>query len=170
MPSPRLLAHRSIRWFLAHRSSLPRHGRLGSRDERGEATVIWCLGLAVLLLPLGGISLDLWHGISDERALQSAAASAAAAGSSGIDQATYRQSGTVTLDPSLVQSLVAANLSRQSNLPAGWTLTALDVDANKVTVELKEPMPLTLLRVLLPQKSVTLTAVAESAATPSGAP
>ena len=34
--------------------------RAARRDERGDAMVIWCLGLAILLLPLGGISVDLW--------------------------------------------------------------------------------------------------------------
>ena len=45
------------------------------RDERGDAMVVFVVGLLLVILPLGGISVDLWHSISDERALQSAASS-----------------------------------------------------------------------------------------------
>jgi len=144
--------------------------RLLARDERGDALVIWCVGLAILLLPLGGVSLDLWHSISVERALQSAASSAAAAGSSGIDQAVYRQSGVVTLQPDLVRSLVAQNLAAQTDLPAGYQVTALEVNGDAVTVQLKDTLGLTLLKVLIPNRSITLTATARSVAVPSGAP
>src|SRR5260370_32904515 len=83
------------------------------RDERGDAMVIWCLGLAILLLPLGGISVDLWHAISEQRALQSAASAAAHAGASGINVATYRNTGQAVLDPAAAVSLAEANLAEQ---------------------------------------------------------
>ena len=94
--------------------------RPARHDERGDAMIIWCLGLAILLLPIGGISLDLWHVVSEERALQTAASSAANAGASGVDTATYRASHgqTVVLDPTLATSLALQNLSDQSHLPA----------------------------------------------------
>ena len=31
-------------------------------EERGDAMVFWCLLLALMLLPLGGLSVDLWNG------------------------------------------------------------------------------------------------------------
>lgn len=140
------------------------------RDQRGDALVIWCLGMALVLLPLGGLSLDLWHSISVERALQSAASSAAAAGSSGIDQSVYRQSGSVTLDPALAERLVSENLADQTGLPSGYQLTQLSVSGNSVTVQLKDSLALTLLRILLPGGAVHLTATAKAEAAPSGAP
>ena len=143
---------------------------MSARSQRGEATVIWCLGLAVLLLPLGGLSVDLWHGVSVERTLQDAASSAAAAGASGIDEAQYRQSGSVVLEPDLVRNLVSANLQRQTGLPAGVRVTALNVEGGAVTVQLRDSLPLTLLRVLVPGGALQLTATATARATPSGAP
>ena len=138
--------------------------------QLGEATVVWCVGLALLLLPLGGISVDLWHGISVERTLQDAASSAAAAGASGIDQAQYRQTGSIALQPDLVRSLVAANLRNQSDLPRGYQLTALEIQGAFVTVQLRDNLPLTLLRILVPRQALQLTATATARATPSGTP
>jgi Flp pilus assembly protein TadG len=138
--------------------------------ERGEATVVWCVGLAVLLLPLGGTSIDLWHGISVERTLQYAARAAAAAGASGIDESQYRQSGSIVLEPDRVRDLVAANLQRQSNLPTSTRVTALNVDGSEVTVQLRDSVPLTLLRILVSDRDLQLTATATARATPSGAP
>ncbi|HUZ43534.1 MAG TPA: hypothetical protein VMU63_03965 [Acidimicrobiales bacterium] len=140
------------------------------RDERGDALVIWCLGMALVLLPLGGVSLDLWHSISVERTLQSAASSAAAAGSSGVDQSVYRQTGSVTLDPGLAEALVSENLADQTALPSGYQVSELSVDGNSVTVQLKDSVGLTLLRLLVPGGTVHLTATAKAEAAPSGAP
>jgi Flp pilus assembly protein TadG len=140
--------------------------------QRGDALVIWCLGLAVLLLPLGGISVDLWHGISDERALQAAASAAAIAGSSGIDQTAYRANGSVVLDPRQATQLAAQTLADQSGTP---TLSQAPViwvapDRRAVTVQLQEHLALTLLRVLLGNRTINLEATATAAPEPSGAP
>lgn len=145
-------------------------GRPRCRGQSGDALVIWCLGMALVLLPLGGLSLDLWHSISVERSLQSAANSAAAAGSSGIDPTAYRQTGSVVLDAGLADALVSENLAAQTGLPAGYRVSQLSVSGNSVTVQLKDSVDLTLLRILLPGGSVHLTATAEAEATPSGAP
>ena len=142
------------------------------RDERGDAVVLWCLGLAILLLPLGGVSLDLWHSISDERALQAAATAAAAAGASGINVTAYRQDGTVELDPNLATSLALSNLSQQSNLPtlSGPPSVAVAEDDTSLTVQLHEDVGLSLLRILLGDRSIHLTATAQAAPRPSGSP
>lgn len=142
-----------------------------ARDQRGDAIVVWCLGLAVLLLPLGGISLDLWHSISDERALQAAAA-AAAAGSSGLDVAAYRQNSTVRLDPNLAAQLALVNLSQQPDLPklSEPPLVVVDPSGRRMIVQLHETVQLTLLRILLGDKTIRLTATADGAPRASGAP
>ena len=147
-------------------------GRHIDRSERGDAVMLWCLGVAVLLLPLGGISLDLWHSISDERALQAAAAAAAAAGSSGIDVTAYRQDGAVSLDPALATRLALTNLGAQSNLPRLSEPPTVVVDAagDAITVQLHETVDLTLLRILLGDRTIHLTATAEAAPRPSGSP
>jgi len=142
------------------------------RSERGDAVILWCLGLAVLLLPLGGISLDLWHSISDERALQAAAAAAATAGSSGINVTAYRQDGTVSLEADLATSLALKNLSQQSNLPAlsGPPSVVVDPTGNAITVQLHESVGLSLLRILLGGRLIHLTATATAAPRASGSP
>ena len=78
--------------------------------------VVWCLLMAAMLLPLSGISVDLWHGIEVQRQLQSAAEDAAAAGASGIDVAEYRQSGCIVLDPTVAVPLAQANIAMQTGL------------------------------------------------------
>ena len=54
----------------------------GPQRERGDALVVFCVAMIIVILPLGGISLDLWHAISEERTLQSAADAAGVAGAS----------------------------------------------------------------------------------------
>ena len=115
-------------------------------EERGDAMVIWCLLLAVMLLPLGGISVDLWHGIEVQRQLQSAAEDAAVAGASGIDVGEYRDSGCLALDPSVALALAEANIASQTGL---GTLAGKDIvlspDRRHISVLLKEEVRLTLL-------------------------
>jgi Flp pilus assembly protein TadG len=141
-------------------------------DERGDAMIVWCLGLAVLLLPLGGISLDLWHAVSQERALQSAASSAADAGASGIDIPTYRTNGDVVLNPTLAVTLARSNLADQSNLPPLSTAPIITVapGGGQVTVELQENVRLTLLGIFEGNHPIHIVATGSAAPRPSGAP
>ena len=146
--------------------------RLARNDERGDAMVIWCLGLAVLILPLGGISLDLWHAISQERALQSAASAAADAGASGIDITTYRADGDVTLNPALAAELASNNLADQSNLHtlSGPPDIAVADNDGQITVILHENVHLTLLGLVEGNHPIHITATASAAPRASGAP
>jgi Flp pilus assembly protein TadG len=156
---------RAVRWWRAR-------VRLARADQRGDAMVVWCLGLAVLLLPLGGVSLDLWHAISDERSLQSAAAAAADAGASGIDIPTYRATGDIVLDPALAVDLASTNLAHQSNLPALSAPPDITLADNngQITVVLHENVHLTLLGLVEGNHPVHITASASAAPRASGAP
>ena len=152
----------------------PLRDRVGRarRDERGDAMVVWCAGLAVLLLPLGGISLDLWHAISEERALQAAAAAAADAGASGINIAVYRSTGQVVLDPSMATNLAEGNLADQSSLPplSDPPLITVTPTGSEITVVLHEDVHLTLLGLVEGNHPIHVAATASSAPRPSGAP
>jgi Flp pilus assembly protein TadG len=134
--------------------------------------VIWCLGLALLLLPLGGISLDFWHAISQQRALQTAAASAADAGASGIDIATYRKTGEVVLDPSVATDMATTNLAEQTNLPSLSSPPDITVagTGNQITVTLRENVHLTLLGLLEGDHPIRIAATATSSPRASSAP
>jgi Flp pilus assembly protein TadG len=141
-------------------------------DERGDAMVIWCLGIAILLLPIGGISVDLWHAVSQERALQTAASSAADAGASGIDVPTYRAGGQAILDPSTATSLAETNLVDQTNVPPLTSPPAITVagDGGHITVTLHEDVHLTLLGIVEGNHPIHITATGSATPRPSGAP
>ena len=142
----------------------PVHGRRALRaDERGDAMVVWCLLLALLLLPLGGLSVDLWHGIAVQRQLQSAAEDAATAGASGIDVTEYRESGCVVLNPSTADSLASSDLASQAALgPLLSTDIEVAPDGGEITVVLREDVHLTLLKLVEGNRPLVVTAAATS--------
>jgi Flp pilus assembly protein TadG len=130
--------------------------------------VVWCLLVAILLLPIGGLSFDLWRGIAAQRALQSAAEDAAVAGASAIDVGRYRSQGCISLDPGLAEQMAEQNLLEQ---PVGDQVTAAYVTVSQndlqLTVRLAEPVALTLLRLAGGNRSYTVTAEAVSSPVPS---
>lgn len=109
---------------------------------------LWLLGLCVVLLFVGGLSLDLWRAFTERRALAVAVDAAAVAGASGIDVDVFRATGAVVLDPAEAEALAAANLAAQSGLGAltGVTVSALPA---AITVEATGAVELTLTRMLL---------------------
>jgi Flp pilus assembly protein TadG len=126
--------------------------------------VLWCLLLAMMLLPLGGLSVDLWHGITVQRQLQAAAEDAAAAGASGIDVQRYRATGCIVLDPAAAETLAQENLSAQSGL---GTLAGTDIqvgsDGETISVALREDVHLTLLALVEGNRPLVVAATATSA-------
>jgi hypothetical protein len=136
--------------------------------ERGSVT-IWLLGLAVMLLFLGGLSLDLWRAFTERQALASAVDAAAIAGASGIDEPRFRVSGTLALAPPRAEQLAWDNLRAQ---PVGRRLTAAQVQATAAQVEVaaSTTVDFTLLGVLLPGDApFTVTARAVSVPVEAGA-
>lgn len=132
--------------------------------DRGDAMVVWCMLLAVMLLPLGGLSIDLWHGIAVQRQLQAAAEDAAAAGSSGVDVVTYRDTGCIALDPSLAARLAEANLAAQSGLGSlSEDVVTVSPDGSQISVTLAEQVHLTLLSIVQGDRPLTVRASASSA-------
>src|SRR4051794_15792930 len=82
-------------------------------DERGTIT-LWVLGLCLCIMFLGGLSLDLWRGITLRRDLQARAAAPATAGADGLDEQSLRDGGAA-LDPARARALAADNLAAQSD-------------------------------------------------------
>ncbi len=117
-------------------------------DEGGSIT-LWVLGLCMMMVFVGGISLDLWRAFSERRALAGAVDAAAVAGSNGIDVGYYRETSQLRLDPRLAERLAADNLAAQSD-----TRALVDADAvataSDVTVTAKGRVDFTLLRVFMP--------------------
>ena len=114
--------------------------------ERGTIT-LWLLGLALMLLPLGGLGVDLGRSFSSRRALSAAADAAALAGAGAIDVGVYRASGEVVLDP-----LAATQRARRSIVDQldrdDLRRFAVRADATSVTVDVEGEVDLTLLRLV----------------------
>jgi Flp pilus assembly protein TadG len=149
---------------LAPRLGRPDLSGHAERGQRGDAMIVWCILLAVLLLPLGGLTIDLWRGIAAQRSLQSAAEDAATAGSSGIDVQQYRATGCLLLDPVDAVPLAQANLASQADL---GPLAAVDIsvtpDDRQISVTLEEDVHLTLLSLVEGDRPLVVTATATSA-------
>jgi Flp pilus assembly protein TadG len=126
----------------------PPHPADSGPPQRGQVTV-WMLGLAVMLLFLGGLSLDLWRAFTERQTLANAVEAAAIAGGSGIDEARFRTTGTLALAPQRAEQLAVGNLRSQPVFPR---LDAAQVNATDAQVEVvaTTTVQFTLLRVLLP--------------------
>jgi Flp pilus assembly protein TadG len=157
----RTACHLLARRWRGHRGANMERGSL--RHERGEAMVVWCLLFAVLMLPLGGLSVDLWHGIAVQRQLQAAADDAATAGASGIDVQTYRQDGCLVLDVPQAVSLAEANLADQAGLgPLSATDVTVAPNGSEISVVLSKDVRLTLLTLVEGHRPLVVTAGATS--------
>lgn len=132
-----------------------------NEDDRGSVT-IWVLGLSMLLLVFGGLALDYWRALALQRELASVADSAAIAAASGIDEAFYRETGEVILEPARSRGLAEAAVDWQ-----GVDFVGLDVLVvpETVTVTLVGEVELGLLGVFVDQ-SEPLTVRASASASP----
>ena len=124
--------------------------------RRGEAgfVSVWMLGLGVVVLFLGGLSLDLWRAYSVRRTVAQMVDTAADAGASGIDEAAFRgPSQVVQLDPPRAEDLARGALAAD---PASADLESAEVSAGaqRVTVRASALVPLTLTRVLLADRDL----------------
>lgn len=116
------------------------------RSERGAVT-LWLLGLALLLLPLGGLALDLSRSFSERRALAGAADAAALAGAGALDEARYRAEGVVALDPVRAETLARRSLDSQLDRTSAEGVS-VRADPTSVTVTVEGTVDLTLLRLV----------------------
>jgi uncharacterized membrane protein len=114
------------------------------RAERGTIT-LWLLGLAMMLLPLGGLGVDLGRSFSSRRALSAAADAAALAGAGALDVNAYRASGVVVLDPIAAEQRARRSVANQLDRD-DLRRIAVQADATSVTVEVEGLVDLTLLR------------------------
>lgn len=118
------------------------------RREEGTVT-LWALGLCIMLLFVGGLSLDLWRVFSERRALAGIVDAASIAGASGIDEDVFRRTGEIRLDPARAEQLALANLAAQAD-DGSLTGAAVSATAEQVTVRVEGSVQFTLLRVLMP--------------------
>ena len=126
--------------------------------ERGTIT-LWILGLCVLLLPLGGLGLDLGRAFSARRSLGATADAAALAGAGALDIAAYRADGSVRLDPTRAEARARRSVADQLDADAVRAVR-VHVEADTITVEVEGDVELTLLRLLRGAEPFTVTASA----------
>ncbi len=120
--------------------------RTGSQS--GSVT-FWMLGLAVIVLALGGLSLDLWRVFLERRELAGVVDSAAIAGASAIDENAFRGSGEVRVDPGQAVRAACTYLRAHSDPPA--SCAGIRVSPTGVEVTASRHVELTLLNLLLPR-------------------
>jgi uncharacterized membrane protein len=132
-------------------------------SDRGSIT-IWMLGLSVLLLLFGGLSIDFWRALALQRELAAIADSAAVAAASGIDEEHYRATGEVILDSTRAQILGTASMTAQDLDPVSFEV-ATTVDGLSVNVVVVDLVELGLLGLFVDQTE-PLTVRAEATASP----
>lgn len=119
--------------------------RAGS--QRGSVT-LWVLGLCVLLLFVGGLSVDLWRVFSERRALAAAADAAAVAGADATDTDLYRSTGRVRLDPALAERQALDSIAAQTDRRSLVSVSA-HATPDGITVEATGRVEFSLLRIFL---------------------
>lgn len=134
-------------------------------DERGFFT-IWTLGVCVMLMAIGGVSLDLWRGFTERRELAAITDSAAIAGASQLDLAEFKATGELKLDPTLAQQAALDYLQRQAATDH-ITFTnppVVTVTDDEINIKADTRIQLTLMKIFRP--GGTLDVTTHSAATP----
>jgi hypothetical protein len=116
--------------------------------ERGTIT-LWMLGLCLMMLLVGGISLDLWRAFSERRALAAAVDAAALAGSSALDEDAFRLDGTVRLVPREAERRARASLAEQFDV-GSLRRIRIRVTEVSVRVDVEGSVEFTLLQLARP--------------------
>jgi Flp pilus assembly protein TadG len=105
------------------------------------------LGLCMMTLLLGGLSLDLWRAYSERRALAAAADAAAVAGAAAIDLDAFRRNNEVQLIPGEAEARARASLANQLDRQA-LTRAQIHATRQQVVVDASGTVNFTLLNLL----------------------
>ena len=123
-----------------------------AKREEGFATPALALGLAIVVLALGGLSIDLWRILSEHGRLAGITDAAAIAGAGGIDTARLYvgASDTPVLDEDAATRLACRYLVEHLGSAACPGPEArIAVADTSITVTTRKVVPLSLLRLLL---------------------
>jgi Flp pilus assembly protein TadG len=115
----------------------------------------------MMLLLLGGISLDLWRAFSERRSLAAAADAAAVAGATALDTDAYRATGTVQLVPAEAEQRALASLRDQLD-QRSMRDVRVTADTTTVTVEVHGDVTFTLLQLADPGGNLPITVTASA--------
>lgn len=125
--------------------------RLG-RDEGGFSAPVLVLMVAMMLLIIGGLSVDLWRVLAEHREVAGLVDGAATAGATGVDTESIRVDplAPIRLDPAEARLRACGYMEHHGGLPpgcAGPTVGVSIVD-DSITVRLERDVDLTLLRLV----------------------
>ncbi len=123
------------------------------RDEGGFSAPIMVLIMAMMVLFIGGISIDLWRVIADHREVSGLADGAAVAGATAVDIAAYEADPTQDpiLDPALATQRVCRYMADHEGVTAcpSVTLTVdFAPDLSAIAVSYQREVELTFLRIV----------------------
>lgn len=123
------------------------------RSEAGFSAPIMVLLMAMMVLFIGGISIDLWRVIADHREVSGLADGAAIAGATAIDLAAFEEnpSADPVLDPALAVQRVCDYMGEHGGV-ADCPSTSLTIefapDLTAIEVSYQREVELTLLRIV----------------------
>ncbi len=123
---------------------------VGAENERGFTSVSFMLMMLVLLVAVGGISVDLWHLVAEHRDVAGVVDGAALAAAGAVDQEDLRRNPPkVQLQPDQAMARACDYLQANGgvNLCPGPDAEVV-VGPDSVSVTLRRSVNLTLLRIL----------------------
>lgn len=122
-------------------------------EEAGFSAPIMILVMAMMVMIIGGISVDLWRVIAEHRDVTGLTDGAAIAGATAVDIAAFEADPTA--DPVLDRALATQRVCEYMNAHAGIascpspTLTVgFSTDLTAIEVTFQRDVPLTLLRAI----------------------
>ena len=163
----RRVSHNSRRVQQSRRDPGPMTTHRARRDDRGQVT-LWMLAFTfvILFLGLGAIveGARIWSAWRNTAAIADAAA---AAGASGIDEATFRSTDgqVIQLDPARAEELAYASVDAQADNDDITAVTAT-ATTEHVTVEVHAEIDLFILGAVRGPFQITATATADPRPSP----
>ena len=135
-------------------------------SERGSVT-LWMVGMMLVVLVVGGISIDLWRALSAHREVAAVVDSAAVAAGSGIDEVIWRNEGRLVLDPARVEARVVLSVGSQEGTAPVAIAVVTAPDGSEATVTGSTAVGLTLLGLVVGESiDISATATAQPALSP----
>jgi hypothetical protein len=117
----------------------------GRGGDEGMIT-LWVLGVALMIMFVGWLSVSLWTGSAQRRQLAAAADQAAQAGATALDVTTFRASGVRQLDPGSAEQRALDSLADQ-HIEHLLTRYRVEATAERVVVTLDGEVDVGLLRI-----------------------
>ncbi len=123
------------------------------QEEGGFSAPIMVLIMAMMVLFIGGISIDLWRVIADHREVSGLADGAAIAGATAVDIAAFEADPTAdpVLDPGLATRRVCQYMSDHEGVtacPSATVTVDFAPDLTAIEVSFQREVELTFLRIV----------------------